>query len=336
MKKVLLTLILVAIISNINSQNSIKVATWNLEHLGGLGGQYDSRGGTYGCGKSKILPRTDEQLENIAKKINDLNLDIIAIQEVHTVNNDCKKLASITKSLGASWKYVISEHKTKVNGFKTGMSLLQTAFVFDTSRVMLDTSFTVYYPRIVVQNSDLHDRPPFVAKFTCLQNGEQMNDFVLINLHLASGQPKTINKAIAMSNIVKDVEMIIYSSPYWLENAEVNGKMEDDIVFLGDFNHDPWDKKEDRLDYFMTNKFTLNSYRNLLNPAETCTRMNTHFSSRIDHAYVSEGMEKYLKYDYARLWKPSETDNCDVYGKWRETYSDHFPLFFTVLIDKDE
>ena len=316
-------------------QESIKVATWNLEHLGITNNSNKKvRGGMAGCHSKKFPMRTSAQLDSIALLIQERDLDVIALQEIHQYNGDCKQLSKIKKKLGNDWKYEVSEMKSNHDGFSTGMSKMQTAFLWNSKKVKLDTIFNIYFPEKEVQSSDLHDRPPLVAKFTCLKNDQKMNDFVLVNLHLASGQSKRRNKAIAMVQIVTKVETMLLSSDYWLENTS-SKKVEDDVIFLGDFNHDPWDVNDDKLHSFMTKGFTINDYRNLLNKDESCTRMNTRFSSRIDHIYVSEGVEEYLEYDYAKLWKPDGPEDCNNWGEWRKSFSDHFPLYFKIKILPD-
>lgn len=331
----LLLCINICILCEITAQDGIRVATWNLEHLNG-----DDRGGFAGCGDG-FKGRSPESLENIAGLIKELNLDIIAIQEVIVKKEEDgsstnEELSSIEAHLGDNWDYYIAKKHTKLGVYKTGAGREQVAFLYNTSKVKVDTLFEIVYPVIRMQKSDVHDRHPLVGKFTILKDGEEKNDFVLVNLHLASTQTKKENKATGMAMIYTDVLRAISSSNFWEEDGGENG-FEDDIVFLGDFNHNPYKKQSshgDGLHTLLTNDNSTADpgFVNLVKEDMGFTRANTNFSSLIDHIYVSRGMQEHLQFEQAKIYFPFEEATCENYGPWREEFSDHLPVYFKILI----
>ena len=71
--------------------SSIKVTTWNIEHLG-----TDGRGFGGGFGSGNLSLRTDDQLKNIGKFIRDkVKSDVVALQEIgisHESNNESRSI----------------------------------------------------------------------------------------------------------------------------------------------------------------------------------------------------------------------------------------------------
>ena len=342
MKK-LTTLILIVLLLPFYSlsQEGIKVATWNLEKLGG-----NKRGGHGGCGDG-FKRRTPESLKKIANLIDELNIDLLAIQEVKVTKNEDgsssnKDLSAIASNLGDNWKVYVAKKHTKLGNYKTGVGFDQVAFLFNSSKVVMKNVEEIVYPAMRMQDSDIHDRHPLVGKFAIIKDGQEMNDFVLVNLHLASGQPKKENKASAMAMVYCEVMKMFSGERKW-KNTNDAISFEDDIVFLGDFNHNPYKPQNssegDGIHTLLTNdnKTASPGYINLVKEDMKFTRMNKSFSSLIDHIYVSKGMQSFLQYDRALIYRPEGGENCENYAKWREDYSDHFPVIFKVLImDNDD
>jgi endonuclease/exonuclease/phosphatase family metal-dependent hydrolase len=138
---------------NISNKNSIKIATWNIQNLGGT--------------------KNDQEILQIAKIIKDF--DVVAIQEV--VGKDPKGAQAVAKiwnelnRMGSKWDYRIS-NRTKSPS--ANMSE-RYAFIWKTSRLRL-----VNKPYLDSALEDLCVREPYIAKFTA----KKMDDsFFLINYH---------------------------------------------------------------------------------------------------------------------------------------------------------
>lgn len=328
----ILSLFLCASVST--AQHGVRVATWNLEHLDG-----SSRGGFGACGNN-FDRREPADLAAIADLIEELNLDIVAIQEVKvTVENDGSSsnedLSAIESNLGNHWDSYIAKKHTKVGVYHTGAGREQVAFLYNTQAVRMDTVFELVYPALRMQDSDVHDRHPLVGRFTILKDGEAKNNFVLVNLHLASGQSLKENKATGMAMIYNDVIRLVTASSFWDESDGENG-FEDDIVFLGDFNHNPYREQTsqgDGIHSLLTNDNNTADpgFVNLVKEDMSFTRFNTSFSSLIDHIYVSRGMQEHLQFPQARIHFPFDDNDCDEYAGWRERFSDHLPVYFKIL-----
>ncbi len=83
------------------SQDTLRIVTWNIEHLGSPGR------GLGGIGAGTLPLRSDEDLQKIALFIRDrLHADVLALQEiaisrVSAAGNDSVQLYRITEELGA-------------------------------------------------------------------------------------------------------------------------------------------------------------------------------------------------------------------------------------------
>lgn len=87
--------------------NHIKIATWNIEHLGSPGR------GLGGIGAGNLPPRTSNQLRTIARLIeDDLHADLVAVQEIAISQItesgvESEALETIVDELGDGWEYHI-------------------------------------------------------------------------------------------------------------------------------------------------------------------------------------------------------------------------------------
>lgn len=206
--------VFLAISLSISAQEVITVTTWNIEHLGSAGRGFG--GGYGGFGKGSIPPRneelpkrTDDDLRKIATLIHDgLNSDLLALQEIGITKRNmghsrCEPLDRIVEELekyGDDWCYFLPHVDNTPKRDDVGNEFL--GFLWNRNRVRLLTVFEMPLDNQNLAGKSLFDRKPLVGYFEVLQNGcESCNDFVLVNVHLASGQDYDENHLIAMTLI---------------------------------------------------------------------------------------------------------------------------------------
>lgn len=150
-----------------------------------------------------------DMLANICRRF-----DVIAIQEIRSSDQDIvPRLVDMMNVTGAEFDYVIGPRVGRTS------SQEQYAFVFDASRVEVDRRqlYTVDDP------DDLLHREPLVAWFRALgPDPEQAFTFTLINIHT---DPDEAAQEIA---VLDDVYRVVQG----------DGRQEDDLLLLGDFNAD--------------------------------------------------------------------------------------------------
>ena len=157
------------------SAETLKIATWNIEHLGSSG-----RGFGGGFGGGDIPLRTDDQLKQIGQFIKDeLQADILAIQEVsitHISNGVSRsvQLDKIIEELGSSWEYSLPAVETIPDSGQ-----MFVGYLWDTSKATLTKASVMKVENIELAGKDLFDRSPYFGYFEALNNGNPTNDFVL-------------------------------------------------------------------------------------------------------------------------------------------------------------
>lgn len=274
---------------------SIKVGTWNIEHLGSPGR------GLGGIGSGNLPLRTDKQLKAIAALLRDtLKIDLLALQEVAVSDsyrnfNISTPLEEITQALGENWSYHVGnpgrENTDPVHN-------MQCAFVWNTQRVKSIKIFDFSFSNEMVGRKRLFDRKPLFGYFEAVQNGESRNDFLLINVHLTSGQYNDENHLAAMVIL----EQNIY---YTLKQNDIK---ESDRIVLGDFNDNPFAKEDGRLKYsdFLYQYMAQKGYSNLVKENTGATRMDDNLRSIIDHILVNKGAKGHIPDTVAVRYYPSK------------------------------
>lgn len=140
--------------------------------------------------------------------------DLVAIQEVRSKTQDVlPRLIALLNSDGARYDYLLSPRLGRTN------STEQYAFVYDTAALETDreAAYTVNDP------DDLMHREPFVAAFRARKAPhDQAFTFTLVNVHTDP------DEAQAELNVLDDVYFAVRN----------DGRGEDDVILLGDFNAD--------------------------------------------------------------------------------------------------
>ena len=222
----------------------IVVTTWNIEHLGspgrGFGGGFGGFGRYATPPRQDELPRrTDAQLADIAKFIDgDLKSDIIALQEIgitHKRRNRslCKPLDKIVADLesakeGADWAYFLP-YTDEVPEYDDEKNL-HLGFMWNRKRVRLVKVLEMSMRDQKLAGKELFQRIPLMGYFEEIrEDGSPGIDFVIVNVHLASGQRNDENHLIAMTliefGIARDMARHAIAEP--------------SIIIMGDFNENP-------------------------------------------------------------------------------------------------
>ena len=191
--------------------------------------------------------------------------------------------------------------------------------------------FEVGLQNQVVAGKDLFERPPLVGYFSqILPDGSDGEDFVLVNVHLASGQDRDENHLIATA-------MLEHALQSELARHAIR---ETAITILGDFNDNP--VRSDDSGRLLTSPalvehLQFKGYQNLVLPEMEFTRMNSKLNSLIDHVYVNEATRELMPELAATLHRPGKGKNGDpdTFADWRATFSDHFPITYEIRVGPD-
>jgi len=312
------------LITTADAQQEVRIVTWNIEHLGSSGR------GLGGIGAGNLPRRTNDQLKDIARFIkDDLRADLLAVQEVavtHITETQIEStpLRVITEELGADWRFIMAlPHTDDVD--PNDIHNLQNAFVWNSRRVRLVRSFVFRFPNEQVGQKRLFDRLPLIGYFQVLKDGSDTNDFLLINVHLTSGQNNDENHLAAMVIIQQNLN----------RHLRTHGITESDRIILGDFNDNPFAQNADgerRFSDFLYQYMSSKGYTDLVTDGTGATRMDNNLSSIIDHVLVSRGAKGHLVGMSIEKFQPADSTNSGL-ATWRRTFSDHFPLTLRLKVE---
>jgi endonuclease/exonuclease/phosphatase family metal-dependent hydrolase len=307
----------------LTAQDYLTITTWNIETLGGEG-----RGLAGGYGQGSLGLRSSEQLKKIAELIkNDLGSDILAIQEIAITStpngvSSSEGLNAIVAELGQEWSYFLPP----VGSIPEGHANLFCAFLWNKSRVNLQKVFMLNVPNHEMAGANLFDRTPLVGYFEAKKDGVGTNDFVLVNVHLKSGQDNDENHLIAMVALEHGLT----------KNLKDNQVKESDRIILGDFNDNPYAKKANGKPQYsdaLYRHMEFKKYDDLVTQDFHSTRMDGELSSIIDHILVNKSAKLHIPANKAIIYLPGDSS---TFADWRKTYSDHFPISFKLAIENQD
>lgn len=303
--------------------DQIKVTTWNIEHLGSGGRGF---GGGYGGGSLDL--RTDEQLKAIGIFIRDtLKSDVVALQEIGITYVDgqsrSSELDKITKEMGEEWKYYLPpKHRNHHDGS------MYVGFLWNNNRIRGLQLKPFYLPNLELAGKALFDRTPVIGYFEIIKDEVTKNDFLLVNVHLASGQHNDENHLIAMT-------LIQYRLGKALKSLKIT---ESDRIILGDFNDNPYSKYDSgraRYTNALYHHMGYKGYFDFVTPDFHSTRMDQNLTSIIDHVLINKSAKRHVVQDTkAEIWLPANAP--ESFPAWRETYSDHFPISVDIKVQSDD
>ena len=287
----------------------IRLGTWNIEHLG-------SR--TMFQNRPDAPPdRTPAQWEQVAAFIAQMQVDVLAVQEIFNPAS----LQRLLTHLGDDYRFVLGT--TGVYG-ETRISV---GFLWNHTRVqLLHCGEMSDFPSKVGDLSVYHRKPVNAAFRVILPDGSKGLDFRAITVHMkASRGTKNENKRSAEARILVD---------YIHKLAQDSGE-DQDIVVLGDFNH--------TYGAPACQVFTAGDVLQYTRPAQGVALQPTivWFDEPIDHIALSQNIRAALLPDSYRVhnqlvdWELSGDALTASKAAWRTTYSDHFPVTVELQSGRD-
>jgi endonuclease/exonuclease/phosphatase family metal-dependent hydrolase len=253
---------------------SLRLGAWNLEHFG----------------SRNDPPRRDEDVQAIADYIRGLGVQVLAVSEI----NGAKPLKDLVKRIGPDWKFVLG-----TSGHVGQEGQVAPGVLWDDSRVeMLGAGELAELSGRSASGLIFH-RQPVVAAFRDRAGGP---DFRVVSVHFKAGRtPEDFDRRIAEAKGLRG----------YLEKLVSDAGQDDDIIVLGDFNHDPSAGEADAWTGGGFAEFLTGRGRSII-----------HFDRQIDHAVPLGSFEEIRP----RSFTIHNKDGLRDAKKWRNSYSDHFPV----------
>lgn len=252
----------------------LRLGAWNLEHFG----------------SRNDPPRTEEDLQAIADYIRDLGVQVWAVSEI----NGEKPLKDLVRRIGPGWKFVLGASGRLGQEGQVALGVL-----WDDSRVEMVGAGELSDLSERTSAGLVFHRAPIVAAIRDRAGGP---DFRVVAVHLKAGRtPEDFERREAEGRALRD----------YLARLVSDKNQDDDIVVLGDFNHDPsageadiW--KEQGFAHFLIGR----------------GRSIVHFDRQIDQAVPLGTFEEVKETSFTI----HNRDGLRDPRKWRTRYSDHFPV----------
>lgn len=308
----------------------IVVGTWNIEYLKD---GYKRGFPEYQAAAEKFPPRTDADYQLLAGVIRGLDAKVLALQEINGVNttgDDGDTVASsvemdrLVPLIGPTYRYVIS----------ASGDAQRIAILYDQSVVHLRCWLQAALPDEIVDGKRLFDRQPLLAFFTVFRDGQEMNDFAVIGVHLASEQDKVLNHDMAMTRIDS-----------WVKSARAAGTCipasERDLLIMGDFNASRFDSAVEALwttmeaDMWDVLADDIAQY-----PATRLSgRPPAQHNSRIDYIIASKGPGALQGDELSQSHATIHDNLVAAHGgglAFRASLSDHLPVTVRLKVRADD
>jgi endonuclease/exonuclease/phosphatase family metal-dependent hydrolase len=266
---------------------TIGLGTWNLEFLGAPGNL-----------RHDVPPREASDYERIGARIRELDVAVLAVQEV----NDDDTLQKVAAAAGPLWRFVLGTTGT----WDDGQTAQRIGFLYDTAVVeLLGAEELLDLPR-EQDGVPIFHRVPVTAWFRVRATGF---DFRAVTVHLKAGQKDKDEQ----KRRLEATEL-----HRWLSRLRTSATEDQDYVVLGDFNSSYGAGPEQVLEQG-------DVVRYVDQPVPTPTIQ--HFAEPIDQIAAGPGFAELRRDSYAVHGVPAGEDRL----AWRKTYSDHYPV--TVTID---
>lgn len=308
-----------------------EVGLWNLEHFG----KNKTRGfpeNTYNPKGPTYPPRTSSDLAAIASAVRDvIQARILVLSEIHgrPLDEDdtetpatSEELDDLVSRLGSSFRYVL----TRSGGAQ------RIALLYDSRYARLNGWQEIDMPTTKVQGKSLFDRQPLIGHFTLLRDGQPQNDFLVVGLHLASGQHLTTNHDQAMQLVITK-----------LGEARLAGTVlpvaEYDVLMAGDLNASWFDNHVEQFFNDLNNGEWRVLARDSNYPATRLAGEPLRPASQIDYLIAS----RHLPGKRGLIGEEITADQATVHqgladGDWyyfRRVFSDHFPVTTCIAVIPD-
>lgn len=274
------------------AEATFRVGTWNLEFLGAAGNF-----------RNDLPPRTDQDLAALGKKIRQLGVAVLAVQEV----NDEATLRKVAAGAGPSWAVVLGTS----GGWDDGKTAQRLGFVYDGAAVELLFAEELQQLPRQFEGAPIFHRVPLTAAF---RHKASRCDFRLVTVHLKAGQkPADEHKRRGEARALAA----------WLEELHAAPDEDRDVLLLGDFNSSYGAEPEQVLEQS-------GAFRFLDQQQASPTIM--HFADPIDHVVAAVACTEVRRDSLA---VDADFDGMDR-NAWRRTYSDHFPVSAALVARGDD
>lgn len=252
----------------------LRLGSWNLEYLG----------------SRNDPPRTDEDMQAIADYIRDLGVQVLAVCEI----NGEKPLKDLVKRIGPDWKFVLG-----TSGRLGQEGQVAPGILWDDSRVEMLGAGELSELATRVSSGLVFHRQPVVGAFRDRAGGP---DFRVVSVHFKAGRtPEDFERREAEARALSG----------YLQKLVADSGEDNDIVVMGDFNHDPSAAESGAWKEKAFAKFLTGRGRSII-----------HFDRQIDHAVPLGTFEEVKEASFTIHNKEGLRDP----KKWRNTYSDHFAV----------
>ena len=273
-------------------QQAIGVGTWNIEFLGA---NPKFRRGT--------PARTDEDLAKIGAFVRELDVSLLAVQEI------CGEpvLRRVAEAVGPTWRAVLGTTGQWTDGqTQQGVGILYDAAALD----LLHCEELLDFPSEKDGLAIFH-RKPVTA---CLRHRQTGADFRVVVVHLKAGRKdRDRQKRRAEATTLRA----------WIDELTAQDGEDPDIVILGDFNSTYGTEPERILE-----RGGDMQYLDQQRPTPTIV----HFDEPIVQICVARGFAE-VDRESLRVHGVADPDERRAY---RKTYSDHFPVTFRVQATHDD
>jgi len=235
-------------------------------------------------------PRTDGDVQAIADYIRNLDVQVLAVCEI----NGEQPLKQLVERIGPDWKFILG-----TSGKVGQEGQVAPGVLWDNAKVeMLGAGELSELSEHGSAGLVFH-RAPVVAAFRDRAGGP---DFRVVSVHLKAGRtPEDVDRRTAEGRSLRA----------YLEKLISDQSQDDDIVVLGVFNHDPSAREGDA--------WTDGGFAQLLRGRG---RSIIHFDRQIDQVAPLGTFEE-IRVGSFEIHNRQGLGNAK---KWRNTYSDHFPV----------
>lgn len=263
---------------------SLRLGAWNLERFG----------------SRNDPPRTDSDVQAIADYIRRLDVQVLAVCEI----DGARPLKDLVRRIGPDWKFVLG---TSGNVGQEGR--VAPGVLWDNSRVeMLGAGELAELSGQSPAGLIFH-RIPVVAAFRDRAGGP---DFLVVSVHLKAGRtPEDSERRTAEGRALRT----------YLEQLVSNPEQDNDIVLLGDFNHDHSAPEARGWTGGGFAKFLTGRGASII-----------HFNRQIDQAVPLGTFEEVRAASFTVHNRDGQRDP----QQWRKTYSDHFPVTVDLAAVPDD
>lgn len=299
------------------------VGAWNLEHFS-LGAQRgfpeDQRGGP------SYPPRSAADFRQIARLIErELGASLMLLTEVDGVSlTRSPELDRLVEALGPDWDYRLTES----GGHQ------HIAALFDRRALRLSKCVELNFAEEKLDQKDIFTRNPLACFFGFHDpRGRSLSDFIVVGVHLASGQNRVKNHNRAMSILVERLHESLRNGTF--------PSGERDLLIGGDFNASRYDRYRERFwDDFDPDGFRLVALAPSAKAEYPATRLGgvpLRPSSQIDYFLASSnrgGALGMLVSPIAQV-HTSTLSSLGAEG-FRRSLSDHLPVTIRLQVLPDD